>query len=48
MIDVSVIIPVYRSQDGLIELHQRWTSVPIVNWWRVKNIFINACLKGNS
>lgn len=48
MIDVSVIIPVYRSQDSLKELHQRLTSVLIAENLSFEIIFIEDCGGDNS
>lgn len=48
MIDVSVIIPVYRSQDSLKELHQRLTSVLIAENLSFEIIFVEDCGGDNS
>jgi len=48
MIDVSVVIPVYRSQDSLRELHQRLTKVLISQKLSYEILFIEDCGGDNS
>ncbi len=48
MIDISVIIPVYRSEESLRELHQRLTSVLIAENLSFEIIFVEDCGGDNS
>lgn len=48
MIDISVVIPVYRSQDGLLELYQRLTAVLVSEKMRFEILFVEDCGGDNS
>lgn len=48
MIDISVVIPVYRSQDSLRELHQRLTTVLEAQKLSFEIVFVEDCGGDNS
>ncbi|MEI7788840.1 MAG: glycosyltransferase family 2 protein [Chlorobiaceae bacterium] len=48
MIDISVIIPVYRSYDSLRELHQRLTTVMLTQGLNFEILFVEDCGGDNS
>jgi glycosyltransferase involved in cell wall biosynthesis len=48
MIDLSVVIPVYRSQDSLRELHQRLTTVLVAQQLSFEILFVEDCGGDNS
>lgn len=48
MLEVSVIVPVYRSQESLSELHQRLTEVLTSQGLRFEIIFVEDCGGDNS
>ena len=48
MIDISIVIPVFRSQDSLRELHQRLTTVLISQKLSYEILFIEDCGGDNS
>lgn len=48
MIDISIVIPVYRSQASLRELHQRLTSVLTLQGLSFEILFVEDCGGDNS
>ena len=48
MVDISVVIPVYRSYDSLRELHQRLTKVLITQGLNFEILFVEDCGGDNS
>ena len=48
MVDISVVIPVYRSYDSLRELHQRLTNVLIAQGLNFEIMFVEDCGGDNS
>ena len=48
MLDISVIIPVFRSQDSLSELHQRLTNILLLQNFSFEILFIEDCGGDNS